>query len=375
MKLLFVAHTSPPYHGAAIVGDRILSILSELNQPLKIINLSRSERISDIGVFSIKKIFHVIFIFFKIPYTLIFFRPDVIYFTPTVVNVGFIREFVLSLVFRIYKIVAKSNCKLLYHIHMRPYTDKKLFVKIIYPVFFYKTELLLLAESLKKDYPLSILKSNKVHFLNNYVEPLCSREISFECLNKRSDRFDDNITYNVMYFAHLIESKGYKRALGIAKLAKSSIYNLHFHFYGSFGSSQDRKYFYSFIEDNDLQMVISYHGFCNAFERAKVFLNMDVLILPTYSEGYPLTIMEAMSVGLPVLATDTGAIAEIINGNSRLIPSVDNEQEYMEACLIKLIDIIKNRSKKSSQNEISRFYQISDHEKFNSTFLNILHKK
>ena len=135
------------------------------------------------------------------------------------------------------------------------------------------------------------------------------------------------------------------------------------------------QYFYSFIEDNDLQMMISYHGFCKASEQTKVFLNMDVLILPSYSEGYPLTIMEAMSVGLPVLATNTGAINELINDNSRLISSSDNEQEYIEDCLVKLIFILRNRSKKSAQGEINRFYQISDREKFNSTFLDILCKE
>jgi len=41
--------------------------------------------------------------------------------------------------------------------------------------------------------------------------------------------------------------------------------------------------------------------------------NADFFILPTQSEAYPLSVKEALVLGIPVLATDTGGISEIIS--------------------------------------------------------------
>lgn len=48
----------------------------------------------------------------------------------------------------------------------------------------------------------------------------------------------------------------------------------------------------------------------------------DVLVCPSYSEGMPTVILEAMARGLAVVATDVGAVAELVDGrNGHLIGS------------------------------------------------------
>jgi glycosyltransferase involved in cell wall biosynthesis len=50
--------------------------------------------------------------------------------------------------------------------------------------------------------------------------------------------------------------------------------------------------------------------------------SFDIYVQPSLSEGLPLSLLEAMSIGIPVIATDVGGVAEIIGNDERgmLVP-------------------------------------------------------
>jgi glycosyltransferase involved in cell wall biosynthesis len=61
------------------------------------------------------------------------------------------------------------------------------------------------------------------------------------------------------------------------------------------------------------------------------------LVLPSLSEGFPVTILEAMASGLPVIATRVGGVPEIIENNvNGYLVETENPQEIAEA-LLKLL--------------------------------------
>ena len=70
---------------------------------------------------------------------------------------------------------------------------------------------------------------------------------------------------------------------------------------------------------------MTYHGEVRDASKVKAVLDsMDVLVCPSYSEGMPNVIMEAMARGLAIIATNVGAVsAQVDSSNGWLLPKPD----------------------------------------------------
>lgn len=78
------------------------------------------------------------------------------------------------------------------------------------------------------------------------------------------------------------------------------------------------------IELNTDSGVIIHGVIMDEQELIKIIDNCDVLICPSYSEGMPTVILEAMSRGLAILATDVGAVVTMVDeSNGCLLDSPD----------------------------------------------------
>jgi glycosyltransferase involved in cell wall biosynthesis len=67
---------------------------------------------------------------------------------------------------------------------------------------------------------------------------------------------------------------------------------------------------------------IHYHGAISQSEQIRTILaSSDVLVCPSYSEGMPTVILEAMACGLAVIATDVGAVSEQVDKSTGMLIS------------------------------------------------------
>ena len=125
----------------------------------------------------------------------------------------------------------------------------------------------------------------------------------------------------------MIKSKGYFEVLKLAKNLQNT--NCHFHFAGGWQSKEDENDFFEFIKKYKLEVKVTFHGFINGKQKKALFEKSQLFIFPTRyeNEAFPLSILEALSYGVPVLSTDEGSISYILDKKSGIVIKDLNELE------------------------------------------------
>jgi len=109
-----------------------------------------------------------------------------------------------------------------------------------------------------------------------------------------------------------------------------------------------------FIEKIKGNKNINYLGGFRSFYDIK--FQGNIYLLTSRYEGLPNTVLEAMSVGLPIVASNVGGVKEVVDDqNGRLIKEFDNASEYVDA----MLEIHSNENLSRKMSEIS-LKKISD---------------
>jgi len=126
-----------------------------------------------------------------------------------------------------------------------------------------------------------------------------------------------NITF--LLIARLLKDKGIIEYIKAAKKIKSKIKNINFNLIGPKDASNNRVDF-DYIKKNHNAKIINYLGFQ---KNIKPFIaDSHVYVLPSYHEGLPRSVLEAMAMGRPIITTRVSGCKETVinNKNGFLIP-------------------------------------------------------
>jgi len=100
-----------------------------------------------------------------------------------------------------------------------------------------------------------------------------------------------------------------------------------------YGPLYDKKYTKNYFD----KIGLTYKGALNAKDVFCVLNNYDVLLLPSYREGYPGIIIEALSLGIPTIATRLKGIMEMVqNDENGILIDIKDYNQLVNA--IKSID-------------------------------------
>ena len=96
------------------------------------------------------------------------------------------------------------------------------------------------------------------------------------------------------------------------------------------GDGEMRNRLESLARDLSISDQVLFAGW--VLERAKIFCDLDVTCLSSHNEGSPLSLIESIAAGVPVIATEVGGVADVASSelDGELIEPA-NEQAYAAA--------------------------------------------
>lgn len=121
------------------------------------------------------------------------------------------------------------------------------------------------------------------------------------------------------------------------KMKQKGLPNIHFTIVGGGDTKNDLE---NRVKQNHLEQYFSFVGEKN--DVTSFLEASDIFILPSYDEGLPMAIIEAMRASLPIVATNVGGVAEMVEDkvNGLLIaPEVDSICSFIQS--INIYDWVK----------------------------------
>lgn len=170
------------------------------------------------------------------------------------------------------------------------------------------------SKDMKKGLTKAGIAENKITVVENFM--------TSKTLPKR---FNDTKPIRLLYVGRLSPEKGC--SVLIDSMTNLDPENFHLTI---LGDGVEKKALEKQVLELNLTKTVSFTGFkqnVNEYMAAS-----DAIIMPSYREGQPLTLIEACCMGLPVVASNVGGIPELVtdNKNGYLVPA-GNSKELSQA--------------------------------------------
>lgn len=141
-----------------------------------------------------------------------------------------------------------------------------------------------------------------------------------------------------LFLGSLTANKGLLVALDALHLVSETCREFVTTFAGAWANEQQRRMILAAVEEYGLSQVVRFPGIVQGDRKLALFREADVYLLPSLAEGQPISIIEAMAFGLPVISTRVGAVPDtVVDGVSGVLVEPGDARTLAEA-MIRLID-------------------------------------
>lgn len=169
--------------------------------------------------------------------------------------------------------------------------------------------------------------------------------------SEKSERKKSEI-FRICSVARILERKGLQHMVQALPALKKKI-NGRIK-YTIIGDGPYRNQLETMAKELQVTDEIEITGFLERREVLNRLSNYDVFVCPSYREGMPNVVLEAMASGLPIVMTACEGSKELIDGNGFIIPLDSNISQEIEKAIIQLErnDELRHKMGRQSVNKV-----------------------
>lgn len=161
----------------------------------------------------------------------------------------------------------------------------------------------------------------------------------------------------ILFVGSIGKRKGVFDILTAVPVVVSGFASARFVFLGEEEFSGEKQQTIRICRERKLEKYVSFPGRVIGGEKYQHYQQADIFILPSHAENLPFSILEAMSMGLPIVTTPVGGIPEIVEDgvNGYLIPPGN------DAMLAEKILLLLESPRLREQMSIANWRKIQEH--------------
>ena len=313
-KILFIMHMPPPVHGASMVGQYIHdSELINSSFDCHYVNLAVATRLDEIGKGGWNKVKGVLKKLIEVRKVVETVKPDLVYITPNSAGVPFYKDFITVMMLKM------MGRKIVMHFHNKGVATRqnRWLDNWLYRRYFKGVKSILLAEALYEDVKRYVKREDVFVSPNAIPEISMAKENMAYKIVSASNVANDNHVPHILWLTNIMKTKGIMEFLAALKILKDKGVKFQVDFIGGLTKEMSGDEFDTALTMMGLNGCSAYHGPKYGDEKYAFYRDADIFVLPSYTEALPVSILEAMQFGLPVVASNVGGVsAEVEEGVS-----------------------------------------------------------
>lgn len=223
------------------------------------------------------------------------------------------------------KVARLFKKKVIFHMHGGGFRDYYLSNKTFVSKELLKADAIIALSNYWYEFYHNEIGHPNVHIISNIVEPPIILDYK-----KKDD------TLNFLFLGFIQTAKG---IFDLVELLKSyhNEYKGKLHLYIG-GARFEEERLREYIKENKLNDIITMCGWVTGNKKIELINQSDVYILPSYKEGSPISIIECMTYGLPIVATNVGGIPEMIEDGKNGLLFEPGKKEAMKHSIDTLLN-------------------------------------